>query len=90
MATTNSPNLRVAAPGAASRLGPVDWIALILLIVGGLNWAAVGLFNIDLVVALFGPMSILTRVVYILVGLSALYVLVMAAMRRGLGQPRTV
>ena len=54
------------------------WIALILLIVGGLNWLLVGAFNFDLVATLFGAMSPLSRIVYILVGLSALYVLFMS------------
>jgi uncharacterized membrane protein YuzA (DUF378 family) len=48
-------------------------IALVLVIVGGVNWGLIGLFNYDLVAALFGSMSTLTRIVYTLVGLSALY-----------------
>jgi uncharacterized membrane protein YuzA (DUF378 family) len=55
------------------------WIALILLIVGGLNWLLVGAFNFDLVASLFGDMSALSRIVYVLVGLAALYVLFMSA-----------
>lgn len=47
-------------------------IALVLLIIGGLNWALVGLFNFDLVAALFGDMSTLSRIVYVLVGVAAL------------------
>jgi uncharacterized protein len=54
---------------------PVDLIALILVIVGGLNWGLVGLFNFDLVAAIFGDMSTLSRIVYILVGLASLYVI---------------
>jgi uncharacterized membrane protein YuzA (DUF378 family) len=54
---------------------PVDLIALILVIVGGLNWGLVGLFGFDLVAAIFGDMSTLTRIVYILVGLAALYMI---------------
>lgn len=50
----------------------VDYIALILLIVGGLNWGLVGLFKFDLVAAIFGT-SILASIVYILVGISAVY-----------------
>ena len=46
-------------------------VSLILLIVGGLNWGLVGLFDFDLVATLFGEMSTLSRIVYILVGLSA-------------------
>jgi len=52
---------------------PLNLITLILLIVGGLNWGLVGLLNFDLVAALFGVESILSRIVYILVGLSALW-----------------
>ena len=51
----------------------LNMITLILVIVGGLNWGLVGLFDFDLVAALFGPRSALSRLVYILVGLSALY-----------------
>jgi len=57
------------------KLNSLQWIALILLIVGGLNWGLVGLFDFDLVAAIFGMMSALSRVVYILVGLSAIYTL---------------
>lgn len=49
----------------------VNKITLLLLIVGGLNWGLVGLFDFDLVAALFGEMSPLSRIVYVLVGLSA-------------------
>jgi uncharacterized protein len=51
----------------------LNLVTLVLLIVGGLNWALVGLFQFDLVSALFGEMSLLSRVVYILVGVSALW-----------------
>ncbi|GAK31139.1 putative membrane protein [Weissella oryzae SG25] len=54
----------------------LDITALILLVVGGLNWLLVGLFSLDLVALIFGGQSaILARVVYILVGLSAIYCL---------------
>ena len=51
-------------------------IAIILVIVGGLNWGLVGLFDFDLVAAIFGAMSSLSRIVYTLVGLAAIYVVV--------------
>jgi uncharacterized membrane protein YuzA (DUF378 family) len=54
----------------------INTITLILLIVGGLNWGLVGLANFDLVAALFGEMSPLSRLVYLLVGLSALWQIV--------------
>lgn len=50
-------------------------LSLILLIVGGLNWGLVGLFRFDLVATIFGEASLLSNIVYILVGLSAVYVL---------------
>ncbi|OIK12708.1 DUF378 domain-containing protein [Bacillus sp. MUM 13] len=52
----------------------LDVIALILLIVGGLNWLLVGLFQFDLVASIFGGQdAALSRVVYIIVGLCAIY-----------------
>ncbi|MEZ5818335.1 MAG: DUF378 domain-containing protein [Hyphomicrobiaceae bacterium] len=51
--------------------------ALVLLIIGGLNWGLVGLFNLDLVAAIFGgtagTYSALTRIIYVIVGIAALY-----------------
>lgn len=51
-------------------------ITLLLLVVGGLNWGLVGVFGFDLVAALFGEMSMLSRIVYTLVGASALWQIV--------------
>jgi len=51
----------------------LDVVAAILLVIGGLNWGLVGTAGIDVVATLFGPMSSVGRVVYVLVGLSALY-----------------
>lgn len=53
----------------------LDYIVLILIIIGTLNWGLVGLLNFDLVRILFGNMSLLSRIVYILVGISGLYAL---------------
>ena len=58
----------------------LDTLALVLTIVGGLNWGLVGLFRFDLVAAIFGGMEFgetnpASRVVYTLVGLSAAYLL---------------
>ena len=52
----------------------MDWISktvLILIIVGSLNWGLVGVFNFDLIAFLFGTMSGLTRIIYIIIGLAA-------------------
>jgi uncharacterized membrane protein YuzA (DUF378 family) len=48
------------------------WIALILVIIGGLNWGLVGFFDFDLVATLFGVMSTVSRVIYALVGIAAI------------------
>ena len=50
----------------------VYWIAMVLVIVGAVNWGLVGLFGFDLVAALFGPASMLSRIVYSLVGAAGL------------------
>ena len=54
-------------------------IAQVLLVVGGLNWGLVGLFDFNLVAALFGLDSFLSNTVYILVGLAGLYGLYLIA-----------
>jgi uncharacterized protein len=59
--------------GQETRPNALGWISLVLLIVGGINWGLVGLFQFDLVAALFREMSALSRVVYVLVGVAALY-----------------
>ena len=46
--------------------------SLVLTIIGALNWGLVGFFDFNLVAFLFGSMSILSRIIYMLVGLSAL------------------
>jgi uncharacterized membrane protein YuzA (DUF378 family) len=59
------------------------WVSLALLVVGGLNWLLVGLLNFDLVAAIFGEMSPASRIVYVLVGLSAIVVLGNALRAKG-------
>lgn len=48
------------------------YIVLTLVIIGVLNWLLIGLFNFDLVAMLFGEMSVLSRIIYVLVGISGL------------------
>lgn len=57
------------------KLNIIDWISLVLIIVGGLNWGLVGILNFDLVATIFGDMSFLARTVYGLVGISAVYMI---------------
>jgi uncharacterized membrane protein YuzA (DUF378 family) len=73
MASTHTDYHSNTTPSVARQGRALDLISLILLIVGGLNWGLVGLFDFDLVAALFGQGSLLARVTYGLVGLAALY-----------------
>ena len=59
------------------------WFALVLVIVGAVNWGLVGLFQFDLVAALFGPASGLSRLVYSLVGLAGVALAGIAATTQG-------
>ena len=51
----------------------VDTIALILIIIGAINWGLLGFFQFDLVAAIFGDMSIFSRIIYAIIGIAGLY-----------------
>lgn len=51
----------------------IDKIALILVIVGAINWGLIGIFNFNLVEMIFGNMTMLARIIYALVGISGLW-----------------
>lgn len=51
----------------------MDTLALILVIVGALNWGSIGFFGFDFVSALFGSMSLISRIIFALVGLGGLW-----------------
>lgn len=51
----------------------LDTIALLLVVIGAINWGLIGLFRFDLVASLFGDMTTLTRIIYSLVGIAGLY-----------------
>lgn len=51
----------------------IDKIALVLIIIGAINWGLIAIFNFDLVAAIFGDMSIVSRIIYGLVGVSGLW-----------------
>ncbi len=52
---------------------PVDVVAYVLVLVGALNWGLIGFFNFNLVAAIFGDMSTISRIIYALVGLAGIY-----------------
>ncbi len=51
----------------------IDKIALILIIIGAINWGLIGIFKFNLVEMIFGDMTMLARLIYILVGISGLW-----------------
>lgn len=57
------------------RLTTLSWVAIVLAVIGALNWGLVGLFEFNLVGALFGDLSPLSRIIYILVAISGIYLL---------------
>ena len=60
------------------KLNALDWIALVLVIVGALNWGLVGIFTFNLVAALFGEMTVLSRIIYTLVGIAGIYIAIVS------------
>jgi uncharacterized protein len=84
MATMNAPTMdrrtgterRTPAREGRSAMSALDYLAMALLIVGGLNWALVGLFEVNMIDTIFGPGSPAARLIYVVVGLAALYSLV--------------
>lgn len=81
MATMNAPaserrhlpDRRNTGVSHKTTFNALDWIALVVLLIGGLNWGLVGVFNYDVVAALFGTQTPVSRVIYVVVGLAALY-----------------
>ena len=51
----------------------LDIIALILVLIGGINWGLVGALNFNLVDAIFGVGSVVSAIIYIIVGIAAIY-----------------
>ncbi len=51
----------------------IDTIALVLIIIGAINWGLIGFFKFDLVATIFGQMTAITRIIYGLVGISGLW-----------------
>jgi uncharacterized membrane protein YuzA (DUF378 family) len=53
----------------------LDTLALLLVVIGAVNWGLIGFFNFNLVAAIFGDMTTLSRIIYALVGIAGLYAL---------------
>jgi uncharacterized membrane protein YuzA (DUF378 family) len=65
----------------------LDFIALLLVVIGSLNWGLIGFFQYDLVSAIFGPLSAMTRIIFALVGIAGIYAISFFARDR---EPRDV
>lgn len=53
----------------------IDYIALTCVIIGAINWGLIGFFGFDLVALIFGDMTVLSRIIYAVVGIAGLYAL---------------
>ena len=62
-----------------SKLSPLTWVAIVLVVIGALNWGLVGLFRFNLVAAIFGELSAISRIIYVLVAVAGIYLIVDAA-----------
>jgi len=65
-----------------AKMNTIDWIAMILLIIGGLNWGLVGIGVGDVIDMIFGSVAWIATIIYILVGLSAIYMIYSAATKK--------
>ena len=63
------------------KMGTWDWISFVLLVIGGLNWGLVGAFGFNVVDAIFGA-GIVSQIIYVIVGLAAIYAIVSAAITK--------
>lgn len=55
----------------------LDIVALILIIIGAINWGLIGFFKFDLIASLFGQLSAISRIIYAIVGISGIYSLIL-------------
>lgn len=70
------------------KLSGITWAAIVLTVIGALNWGLVGLFNFNLVAAIFGPMTAISRIIYVVVALAGLYLIIDATRLREEVRPR--
>lgn len=60
-----------------------NFIAWILLLIGGINWLMMGIFSVNVIGMMFGSMSIVARILYCLVGLAAIWLIISPIMFNG-------
>ncbi len=69
--TTTAPHAAASHPD--TRVTSLDWLGLLLVLIGGINWGLIGAVQFDVVAWLLGPMTTASRAVYVLIGVAALY-----------------
>ncbi len=65
---------------------PLDYLVLLLVIIGAINWGLIGFFQFNLVSFLFGEMTLLSRIVYAIVGIAGLYMISMFGRINSVGE----
>lgn len=55
----------------------LDVVCLILIIIGAVNWGLIGFFSLDIISVIFGNMSMISRIIYVVVGIAGIYSLVL-------------
>ena len=65
---------------------PLDYLVLLLVIIGAINWGLIGFFQFNLVSFLFGEMTLLSRIVYAVVGIAGLYMISMFGRANSVGE----
>ena len=63
-----------------------DYCCLVLVLIGAINWGSVGFFKFDLVKAIFGNMTVVSRIIYAIIGLAGLYLISLFGRIRGFGE----
>ncbi len=64
----------------------LDYTALVLTIIGAINWGLIGFFKFDLVAFIFGDLTLVSRIIYAIVGIAGLYLISVFGRIRGFGQ----
>jgi hypothetical protein len=75
--------VQITTEGGTMKMGALDKLAILLLIVGGFNWGLVGWMKYNLVDEIFGVESAVSRVIYALVGIASLYAIYTLAKMMG-------
>ncbi len=60
----------------------LDWIAFIVMVIGGLVWGLIGFFDFNLVTTIFGDETVISRIIYAIIGIAALYLLIVATTKQ--------